>query len=81
MNIELIKQYTFGAKPKKVGTIMEVTNGLGEHLISKGIAIVFTGEVKILKETKNKKQDNIKEKNSNFTNNNEDEIPHTKDKK
>jgi len=69
MKIKLIKDYKIGKIVKSKGLILEVTNGLGEQLISKGIGEVFTGELKELPKTNNKKQDNIKEKNSNFTNN------------
>jgi hypothetical protein len=80
MKIELIKKYKFGAKLKDVGTQAEVTQGLGNELISKGIAIEFTGELKEVKEIKKKKEEKKEEKNV-ILQNNEVQKPHTKEDK
>ena len=80
MKIELIKKYKFGAKSKDVGTKIEVTNGLGEQLISKGIAILFTGEIKILDNLKEVKEPKKEKENVILQNNKEDKKPLTKEK-
>ena len=67
MKIELIKKYTFGAKEKEIGTIAEVTNGLAEVLIKKGIAKEYKDRIEI-KEILNKKS-NKEEKNVILQNN------------
>ena len=81
MKVKLIKEYKIGKKVKSKGVILEVTNGLGEKLISDGIAEKFTTELKELPKTNNKKATKITEKNSNFTNNKEVEKPLTNNDK
>ena len=79
MKIELIKKYTFGAKEKEIGTIAEVTNGLAEVLIKKGIAKEVKQGIEI-KEILNKKS-NKEEKNVILQNNqNRSEKNDTKNK-
>lgn len=78
MKVTLIKPYKFGAKEKPIGTIVDVTNGFGEKLISKGIAKEWDYNDSPLPEVKNKKQEKVIKKNSNFTNNNQVEKPDTK---
>jgi hypothetical protein len=80
MKIELIKSHKLGAKIKQKGLVLEVTNGKGEELISKGIAILYTGEIKII-EPKKKKEQIIEEKNVILQNNKEDKKPLTKEDK
>jgi len=65
MKIKLIKEYAFGVKAKPVGTVAEVTNGLGESLIKEGIAEQITetdlNEVvkKLVEKKKNNKNNNV----------------------
>ena len=81
MKVILIKSYAFGVKKKDVGTIAEVTQGLGEELISKGIAKEYKGEVVELPKIKKKESTNKENKSVILPkDNNQVEKPDTKDK-
>lgn len=59
MDIKLIKDHVFVTKVVPSGTIVGVTNGLGQELIDKGIAIDIT--LKYQKELAKKKVNKQKE--------------------
>ena len=78
MKVTLIKKYKFGAQDKPIGTDAEVTNGLGQTLIDKGIAELYKPKLAELP----KKAKNTKKKEKEIVilqDNNQEKTPDTKD--
>lgn len=84
MIIELLKEYTFGAKEKAIGTRLEVTNGLASELIKKKVAKeILKQDFDIEEALKNIDNKKTKKENKDviLQNNESDEASDTKDNK
>jgi len=84
MIIELLKEYTFGAKEKAIGTRLEVTNGLASELIKKKVAKeILKQDFDIEEALKNIDNKKTKKENKDviLQNNKSGEAPDTKDNK